>query len=128
MGLLDAIRDPQFQADLGARARAFAMMPDQSSYGSGGIPDQNALGKMQWADLIALRKKFANPQDQNALAPFEHRAYMREFTDGPASAIANAGLAMGYTPYKAVTGEGRSQPQLSSIGQGLLGVWEGLAK
>ena len=127
-GLLDAFSDPQFQADVTARAKRFAMIPDQSAYGAGQIPTAEKLATMPWMDLIQLRKSLKSTQDQNAVAPYEHRAYMREYTDGPSQALANTGLTLGYSPYKLATGEGRSEPQLSAIGQGLLGVWEGLRR
>ncbi len=128
MGLLDAFNDPQFRDDVTARAKRFTMMPGQSAYGAGQIPPEQALAAMPWMDLINLRKKLKTPQDQNAVAPYEHRAYMREFTDGPGQALVNTALTLGYSPYKMATGDGRSDPQLKSIGQGLLGVWEGMTK
>lgn len=127
-GLLDAFSDPQFQSEVAARAKRFAMIPDQSAYGVGQMPPAETLAAMPWADLLQLRKTLKSTQDQNALAPYEHRAYMREYTTGPADALVNSVMTLGYTPYKVATGDGRSDPQLRGIGQGLLGVFEGLTK
>lgn len=131
-GLLDnisgALNDQQFQDDVATRAKRFAMIPDQSAYGAGQIPSEASLATMPWMDLIKLRKSLQSTQDQNAVAPYEHRAYMREFTSNPVDAAMNTALTLGYSPYKLATGEGRSEPQLSAIKHGLLGVWEGLTK
>lgn len=122
-GLLDFLQDPQARADLANNAKVMAGMQTAT-----GLPDENALSKMGWMDLLAMRKKFTGQDQQNVLAPYEHRAYMRENTSGPGEAIKNSLLTLGYTPYKALMGEGRSQPSIRAIGQGLLGTFEGLSK
>ena len=95
MGLLDAFSDPQFQSGLVSNARRLAMVPEQSNYGAGQIPTAAKLASMPWEDLIQLRKTLKSTQDQNALAPYEHRAYMREFSDGPVDAAMNTALTLG---------------------------------
>jgi hypothetical protein len=118
-----ALKDPQFLASLSNNAKVMAGMQTAT-----GLPDEQTLAKMDWPSLIDLRKKFTGQDQQNVLAPYEHRAYAREFTDGPIDALKMALFSTGYTPYKAATGEGRSQPSLRAIGQGLLGTWEGMTK
>lgn len=124
----DAVSDDQFQQDVVRNVRKLGLVPERSAYGAGAIPTEEALAKMSWVDLMALRKKLTSREDQNAIAPYEHRAYARENSPDLYSAAQNAVGSLGYTPYKAATGGSRSDPSLSEIGQGLVGVWEGLAK
>lgn len=64
---------------------------------------------------------------QNLLAPYEHRAFAREATmENPLLALPIASGAVLYQPYKAIMGKSRSDPSLNQMGQGLLGVGEGL--
>lgn len=117
-----AFKDPQFLSDLSNNARV--MMGMQSATG---LPDKQTLAQMDWPSLIEMRKKFTGQDQQNVLAPYEHRAYARENVSNPLDALGMAAMTLGYTPYKAIKGEGRSQPSLRAIGQGLLGTWEGLS-
>ena len=120
-----AIADPTFRADVAKNARVMAGM--QSSEGLG-LPSEQAMAKMNWGDLLQLRKQHTSADQQNALAPYEHRAYTREYTNGPMDALQNVMLTGAYTPYKAATGVGRSQPSMKSVGQGLYGIWEGMTR
>lgn len=96
----------------------------------GQLPDHDTLSQLPWSALLNLRNQFAESRDaQNLLAPYEHRAYMREYTDSVPSAAVNAMLTLGYTPYKMLTGNKEwSDPSMGEVKQGLLGVYEGLKR
>ena len=126
--LLDFVGDPQFKQDVANNAMSLAGFPAKSVAGQNGLPTEADLAKMTWIDLMGLRSKFKDEKDQNLLAPYEHRAYARESVNGPLSAAQQAVSAIGYTPYKAIFGGTRSAPSWNELGQGLLGVAEGLAK
>jgi hypothetical protein len=88
-------------------------------------PDQ--LGSMDHATLYAMRQ-YLQPQQQNLVAPYEHRAFAREeVTQHPLMALPVAAGALAYQPYKMLMGA-RSDPSFNQMGQGLLGVGEGLKK
>lgn len=124
-----AIPDKQFVDDVASSAAKMAGFPKKSQYGENGIPTEDELSKMPWLDLMELRSKLKSKEDQNAVAPFEHRAYAREqAAEGAYPALQQAVGSVFYTPVKAVTGGSRSDPSFREIGQGLLGVLEGLAK
>jgi hypothetical protein len=77
------------------------------------------LSKMNFTDLRMLRDKPG--ADQNRLAPYEHRAFAREYvaTD-PWKAIPSLAVAIpGYTAAKALgVQSARSDPSFNDIGQG----------
>jgi hypothetical protein len=88
-------------------------------------PEQ--LAAMDHYSLLMARKG-ADQGMQNRLAPYEHRAYAREaVTDNPLYAPFLAGAIPAYQIKKMITGEGRSQPSMEHVLQGLLGVGEGIA-
>lgn len=96
------------------------------------IPPEHVLESMGWGDLLALRRRLKTREAQNRVAPYEHRAYMRENTQGSGQAALNAMLTLGYTPYKMATNWHlqKSDPMLSDasvneLRQGLTGVYEG---
>ena len=82
---------------------------------------------MSWADLLERRRN-AKPEDQEKLAPYEHRAYAREtVAENPLMAPAFLMLTPGYQAYKALMGGGaRTKPSLEQLKQGLLGTYEGV--
>lgn len=87
-------------------------------------PDQ--LSKLNHSTLYSARRG-APREVQNLLAPYEHRAFAREATqENPLLALPIAAGALAYQPYKMITGKSRSDPSLDQVGQGLLGVGEGL--
>lgn len=99
------------------------------------LPSEDQMAQMSWSDLIALRRKLKTRAGQNLVAPYEHRAYMREFTNGPGSAAVNAMLTLGYTPYKMMTNwynqksdPSLSDPSVNELRQGLIGVYEGMMR
>lgn len=86
---------------------------------------QALLEEMDHASLYQLRAKAPNAL-QGLLAPYEHRAFAREASaENPLMALPIAAGTLAYQPYKAMMGS-RSAPSLGQVGQGLLGVGEGL--
>lgn len=85
---------------------------------------------MSHADLYALRGSLApNDPRQAELAPYEHRAFAREWTqDSPW--IAPLSLAFAVPAYTAAKATGfqkaRSPASWSEIGQGYAGIYDGL--
>jgi len=124
----NALLSPDFWSAVGERANKLALMPEASPYGQGEIPTEEALATMSWPDLLALRKKLGNRYDQNAIAPYEHRAYAREFSNTPMEGVQNFLSTLAYTPFKTVVGSSRSDPSFKEMGQGLIGIYEGLRK
>jgi hypothetical protein len=89
------------------------------------------LAKMPWVDLISLRNKMTAPDQQEKIAPYEHRAYARENTNSPLDALQMALLVPGYQGYKLLRSfnpASRTSPSWKQLQQGLLGTWEGLNK
>lgn len=85
------------------------------------------LAKLSHALLYSAREK-ASPEQQNRLAKYEHRAFAREAVEeNPLMALPVATSIPLYQAYKVLKGA-RSDASLSQIGQGLLGVGEGLFK
>ena len=87
-------------------------------------PDQ--LSQMDHASLYAARQYV--PRDQQGdISPYEHRAFAREATqENPWMGIPIAAGTLAYQPYKILTGKSRSGASLDQVGQGLVGVGEGL--
>ena len=89
------------------------------------------LAGMGFKTLNDLRDRNTDPQLQNLLAGYEHRAFAREYlTENPWMIPSMAVATPGYTAMKmlpkAVTGNrSRSQPSLFELGQGMMGVGEG---
>ena len=85
---------------------------------------------MSHSDLMNLRANLApNDPRQAQLAPFEHRAFAREWTkDSPF--IAPLSLSMVIPAYAAAKAVGlqkaRTAPSWAEIGQGYAGIWDGL--
>jgi hypothetical protein len=84
------------------------------------------LAKMTHADLYRMRG-MANPDQQNKIGPYEHRAFAREVVgDNPLMSLPVAAAIPLYSGYKALGfGRARSQPSMDEITQGLLGIGEG---
>lgn len=93
-------------------------------------PNQD-LSQTDWLSLMQMRKdaqKAGNQALQDLLAGYEHRAYARETSkDNP---WMGASIAVSTPLYQLAKLAGltnsRSAPSLSQMGQGLLGVGEGL--
>lgn len=122
------LKNPSYWEAVKERVNKLALMPEASPYGRGEIPTEEALASMSWPDLIALRKKLSSRYDQNAIAPYEHRAYAREFSNTPMEGVQNFLSTLAYTPFKSVVGSSRSDPSFKEMGQGLMGIYEGLRR
>lgn len=86
-------------------------------------PEQ--LANMDHATLYQARE-YAPPEHQGLLAPYEHRAFAREATaENPLLGPAIVASILPYQAYKAFNGA-RSAPSWDQVGQGFLGVGEGL--
>ncbi len=89
---------------------------------------EDDLAGMDWGTLLALRRN--NPDLQEVLAPFEHRAYARETTrERP---LMGASLAVATPLYAAAKGlgligsrSGAGNP-VGQVSQGFKGIGEGL--
>lgn len=94
----------------------------------GAITDDQ-LSKMPWDELNKLRAVYRQQQDQNRLAPYEHRAYAREMTQAnPIAAPVYAMMPPAYQALKVATGGQGSRTTASwdELKQGMIGTGEGL--
>lgn len=82
-----------------------------------------------WLSLLHARKQARDQSQQDMLAGYEHRAYAREAVkDQPWMALSLLAATPAYQIAKVLrTTNSRSAPSLSQMGQGLLGIGEGLA-
>jgi hypothetical protein len=88
----------------------------------------DGLAGLDQVELLRRRKLAKSRELQNALAGYEHRAYARETVqDNPLMALS---LLVATPAYQLAKMGGltnsRSAPSLSQMGQGLLGIGEGL--
>ena len=93
---------------------------------SQGAPTPDQLAKMPFGAFSQLRDQFPSQSDQNYLAPYEHRAYVREYGSNPLEkAILGVALPAGYNVGKSagLIG-GRSQPSLEEWRQSILGAFD----
>jgi hypothetical protein len=99
-------------------------------------PQQRALGllnltpeQLQQLDHATLysARGYVPQEQQGLLAPYEHRAFAREATaENPLLSLPIAAGTLAWPIYKGLISPGRSAPSLNQVGQGLLGVGEGL--
>ena len=122
LGILKPFLDPQMQQDMGTNARNLFWMPDRTP--SPGLPTEEQLAKMDLGSIRQLRDKHKGQSDQNYLAPFDHRAYVREFGDNALEKAVIGGVSpVGYGLGKqAGLINGRSNSSLMAVYQGLLGA------
>ena len=90
-------------------------------------PSQD-LSTADWLSLLEMRRKAQSKAEQDRLAGYEHRAYAREaVSENPWMA---ARLLIATPAYQVAKATGllgaRSSPSLTQMGQGLLGIGEGL--
>jgi hypothetical protein len=103
------------------------------------LADLSNLESMSWTDLNRLREHYAgNPDVQNILAPYEHRAYYREYVHNPLDATAMFIAEPVYQGFKGLQSlipslnsvmprnDMTTSPSLSQIGQSWKGIGEGL--
>jgi len=88
------------------------------------------LSNMGWEKMLRLRKKYSgDPMMQQMLAPFEHQAYARQYTqEHPvAGPIAMAVDAPAYQLAKLFgIKSGRSQPSLDELFAAYSGIMQGM--
>jgi hypothetical protein len=122
MGVLKPFLDPQMQQDMVTNARNLFWMPDRTPNPT--LPSEEQLAKMDLGTIRQLRDNNPGQSDQNYLAPFDHRAYVRDFGDNPIEKAVIGGVSpVGYGLGKQ-TGliKGRSNPSWTAVYQGLLGA------
>jgi len=94
-----------------------------------GLLDPRELAKLDHATLYRMRAQAAADQAlQDQLAGYEHRAFAREATaENPLLALPIAVATPLYQAAKLLpSSQSRSRPGWGQMGQGLLGVGEGL--
>lgn len=93
--------------------------------------DRDWLAKASHKELIQLREATDDKEGQNAIAPYEHRAFAREaIQESPipiAAAIGIAAAVPGYQVKKLLNPEvSRSDPSIEQVVEGFKGVAEGI--
>lgn len=94
--------------------------------------DRDWMAQASHAELVTLRDNTGSKEGQNAIAPFEHRAFAREaIQDSPVPVAAAIGIAAaipGYQVKKMIKPEeSRSDVSIEQVVEGFKGVGEGLA-
>lgn len=94
------------------------------------IPSTDDLISMSHTDLLMLRGKATTQEEQDKLAPYEHRAFAREYIEeSPEAALVMPGMIMAYNVLrKAGVLKGRSDPNAKHIIEGLKGYVEGIGR
>jgi hypothetical protein len=88
--------------------------------------DPGLLSQMDHATLYQMRAR-APQEMQGLLSPYEHQAFAREAVqENPLMALPIAAGTLAWPLYKTLVSPGRSAPSLDQVGQGLLGVGQGL--
>jgi hypothetical protein len=84
------------------------------------------LQRLDHATLYSARG-YVPREQQNLLAPFEHRAFAREAVqENPLMALPVAAGSLAWPLYKGLLSPGRSAPSFNQVQQGLLGTTEGV--
>lgn len=91
----------------------------------------SSLGPQQLAALdhasLYTARQYVPRDQQGNISPYEHRAFAREATaENPWMGLPIAAGTLAYQPYKILKGQSRSGASLDQVGQGLIGVGEGL--
>jgi soluble lytic murein transglycosylase-like protein len=92
--------------------------------------EEAALATSSHAKLSGLRNAAKTQEEQNEIAPYEHRAYAREtVTDSPLAAVPLAAMVPLYQASKAMGFENsRSEASMEQVSQGYKGIGEGLVE
>lgn len=101
---------------------------DDSDYEGGSAARDLKLAAMSHAELYTKRAK-APKDEQDKLAPYEHRAFAREFAqESPVKAAVSLPFAIpAYTAAKALgVQKARSGASMEEMKQGFIGLAEGL--
>ena len=87
----------------------------------------DGIDTLDQVELLRRRKLAQTQAEQDALAGAEHRAYSREtVADNPMMALSLLVATPAYQLAKLGGIGSRSRPSMSQMGQGLLGIGEGL--
>ena len=88
----------------------------------------DGLSNLDQVELLRRRRLVNDPAAQDLLAGLEHRAYARETVQAnPLMALSLLVATPAYQADKAIGAtNSRSAPSLQQMGQGLLGIGEGL--
>lgn len=94
---------------------------------------EEQMANMDHATLLNLRERNQNDKAlQAVMGPYEHRAFARQATaDNPLMSVPLAVATPLYTAAKSVglmTDDNTTKPSLREVGQGLLGIGEGLGR
>lgn len=95
------------------------------------LANQALLDGMSHSELYSMRGKIKDKKAQSILAPYEHQAFAREFTEeNPLNTVSLAAAIPLYTLGKAtgLVGGTRSPASLSELTQGFRGVGQGLSR
>lgn len=94
------------------------------------LREHKPLSEMSWEQLLEKRRQTTDPEEQARLAPFEHRAYAREYVrENPLAAPGMAMFAPAYAVAKKLgLARGRTEPSMDQMFAGIEGVGEGLVE
>lgn len=87
------------------------------------------MEKMSHSALYSARANAKTPEEQKHIAPYEHRAFAREYVEeNPISgSIGLAAAIPAYQAYKAIGSDSRTGVQGKQVTEGYKGIGEGLA-
>lgn len=127
MGILGPLLGQKTDAPANANNSSGSLIPwTPDMTPSKGVPGPEVLSGMPLGDFRKLRESYPGQSDQNYIAPFEHRAYVREWGSNlPEKLILGAVLPSLYNVGKS-TGlvHGRSQPSWEEWRQSLAGAFD----
>jgi len=85
------------------------------------------MASMPHSSLYQMRSRLPDREMQRVVAPYEHRAFAREWTQkNPLNALSLIPAIPGYQLYKMFTDQSRSGVDFNQIGEGYKGIGEGL--
>lgn len=92
------------------------------------MPSTDELSSLDHGTLLELRRKATTKEQQNKLAPYEHRAWAREYIkDNPEAALVIPGMILAYNLAKETDlMAGRSESGTKAIVEGMKGWLEGI--
>jgi hypothetical protein len=101
------------------------MSPQELAYAIQGMSDEQLAQLPHW--MLYSARAYIPKEAQDRIAPYEHRAFARESVgENPLMALPTAIGTLAYQPYKMLMGQSRSAPSIGQMGQGLMGVYEGM--
>jgi hypothetical protein len=89
--------------------------------------DDELINK-SWEELGTMRNSTSDKREQDRIAPYEHRAWAREYTkENPEAILVTPAMSVAYNVLKALGMQsGRSDPSAKAILEGTKGSIEGL--